>query len=151
MKSAKLSALAALLLVTGCSQSSTSTDITQYPTVVIDEQHQMQGTNTPAIYQIRAGSGIRLETAKFQFKYGTSAATPNMIQVVLGKSQLYKLTNPTVTNLYIIDRTTLKPLRDEAFRGFASGDSGLLMVGRDMSSPEKESVHVSWVGKFEVK
>lgn len=112
----------------------------------------MQGTNALVPYPIGAASGIRLDTAQFQFKYGTSPVAPNMIQLVLGKSRLYKLSKPTVTNLYVIDRTTMEPLRDEAFRGFHSGDNGILMIGRTMpGSREKESVAVSWVGKIEVK
>src|SRR5258705_13037378 len=59
------------ILVAGCSNALTPTDApgseaasapptpANYPIVLIDEQHQIQGSNTPAGYQIPAGVGIR--------------------------------------------------------------------------------------------
>ena len=149
MKHPNLLFLSAILF-TSCSKP---IDKSQYPTLVVDESHQFQPTKTSTAYRFVPASGIRLETGQFPFKYGTSPATPNMIQVILGKSQLYKLSRPTVTNLYVLDRTTLEPLRGSSFSGFRSGDSGMLMIGHlgPDSSHGKESIFVSWVGKFEVK
>jgi len=141
--------IVAAVLFAGCSKP---TDTSQYPTLLVDEAHQFQPTNTSATYEFAPASGIRLETGGFQFKYGTSPVSPNMIQVILGKSQLYKLSAPTVTNLYVLDLTTLTPLRGESFSGFRSGDSGMFMIGRTGPGAQgKESVFVSWVGKFQVK
>jgi len=138
-------------LLTGCSKptsspdtstpqtASTPTDPSQYPTLIVDREHQIQATNKPATYQIGSSAGIRLDATLFHFNYGTTAVAPNMIQVVLGESQIYKLSRPTVTNLYVIDRTTLEPLRGGPFPGFRSGDHGMLAIGRAMpGTPHKD-------------
>ena len=122
----------------------------QYPTLVVDEQHQMTGSNPPPAYQIAAGGGIRLDGTQFHFTYGTNPITPNTVQLVLNHSA-YKLSQLAETNLYVIDRTTLEPLRGSSFPGFRSADHAMCMIGRTIKKTEKEEVWVSWVGQIEVK
>lgn len=148
--------------LTGCSKSPeapytatarppiASADPSQYPTLVIDPEHQVEASNTPAIYQFGAAPGVRLDAAQFKFAYGTNSITQDMIQVVLDDSHIYKLLRPTVTNLYVIDRSTLEPLRGGPFAGFHSGDHGMLAIGR-AESGKPAAIFVSWVGKFQVK
>ncbi len=144
----RLSILVVAVVLFGCFKPA---DTSEYPTLVVDEIHQFGATNASPAYQVAPGSGIRIETDQFQFKYGTSSVAPNMVQVILGKSRLYKLSRPTETNLYVLDRTTLEPLGPESFSGFHSGDSGMLMIGRtDPKAVGKESVFVLWVANFKV-
>jgi hypothetical protein len=115
-----------------------STDFTaKYPTLVIDEQHQLLGNNQPAVYQIDAAAGIRLDVEQFHFTYGTNAITPNMIQF-MGDGAVYRLSLPTETPIYVIDDTTLKAELGGPFRGFRSGDRMMFAIGRSTSGPNKE-------------
>ncbi len=147
-------------LLAGCSKPATppdtstlekmSTPQTAYPTLVIDEQHQIRGKDTPPAYQIAASSGIYLDASQFHFTYGTNVVTPNMVQLVENKSA-YRLSQPTETNIYVIDHTTLEAVKGAAFRGFQPGDHVMFAIGRSKRGPEKEEFWVSWAGQIEVK
>jgi len=161
MKQLLMSVLVAALLA-GCSKPTAPTETAapeatsapatraKYPVLVVDELHQMSGSNPPPAYQIAAGAGIRLDATQFHFTYGTNPITPNTVQLVLNHSA-YKVSRLVETNLFVIDRTTLEPVRGGAFPGFRSGDRAMCMIGRSVSKPEKEEVWVSWVGQIEVK
>jgi hypothetical protein len=150
-------------IVTGCSKSSPQTAAAApeppvpsatpagYPTLVVDEQHRIRGSNMPPDYQIVTASGVRLDAANFNFTYGTNALTPNMVMVVLGRSA-YKLSVPRETNLYVIDGTTLTPLRGGPFRGFQPGDHAIVAIGRATNNAAgKEDLWVSWVAQISAK
>ena len=150
------------LLVAGCSKPTASSDTagpekaasetapTEYPTLVLDEQHQIRGSDTPAAYQIAAAAGIRLDATQFHFAYGTNAITPNMVQLV-GDGSVYTLSRPTETNIYVIDGTTLEAARGGPFRGFRPGDHMMFAIGRSTNGPDKADFWVSWAGQIEVK
>jgi hypothetical protein len=115
-----------LLFVAGCSKSTETTaqgtaappaTPDKYPTLVIDDQHEIKGSNTYAIYQISASPGIRLDASQFHFTFGTNAMTPNMVQFI-GSNSVYTLSNLTETNIYVIDSATLETARGPAFQGF---------------------------------
>src|SRR5947208_1293816 len=86
-------------LLAGCSKPATPTEApppqaapgapVTYPVLVVDEQHQIKGSNPPAAYQIASAAGIRLDATQFHFTYGTNPVTPNMVQFVGGGS-VYK-------------------------------------------------------------
>ena len=153
--------LSVAILVAGCSKPSTLTGSPEtvstpstpanYPIVVIDEQHQIKGSNTPAGYQIPAGVGIRLDASQFHFTYGTNPVTPNRVQLV-GDGAAYRLSQRIETNMYLIDPGTLEAVRGGPFRGFHSGDHMFFAIGRSTNNvPDKEDFYVSWAGKLEVK
>lgn len=73
-----------------------------------------------------------------------------MVQL-LGKGIGYQLSQPVVTNAYVLDSSTLKPLRSGSFSGFRPGERLLLAIGLSTNGPEKEDFWVSWVGQIEVK
>jgi hypothetical protein len=131
-------------------KTETSAPPSEYPTLVIDEQHQILSKETPPVYQIVAAAGIRLDATQFHFTYGTNAVTPNMVQFVGGQS-VYRLARPTETNVYVIDHTTLAAVKGGAFRGFRSGDRVMFAIGRSTRGPDKEDFWVSWAGQIEVK
>ena len=123
----------------------------EYPTLIIDEKHQIHGSNTPAAYQITAATGIRLDATQFHFTYGTNAVGPNMVQFV-GAGSAYRLARPAETNIYVIDHTTLEAVRGGLFRGFRPGDQIMFAIGLSTNStPDKEDFWVSWAGQIEVK
>ena len=123
---------------------------TEYQTLVVDELHKMQGSNMPTAYQLDAAPGIRLDTRQFRFTYGTNDVTPNMVQL-MGKGSAYRLSHQTETNVYVIDRTTMEPIKGGPFPGFKRGDQILFAIGRSKLTSEKEEFWVSWVGQIEVK
>jgi hypothetical protein len=124
----------------------------EYPALIVDQEHQIQGRNTPPSCQIAAAKGIRLDATQFHFSYGTNTIKPNMAQLLFFNSRVYELSSLTETNLYVIDRATLKAVKGGSFAGFHSGDRGMLAIGRTTSrTPEKEDFWVSWVGNFEMK
>ncbi len=161
MKQLRFLVLGATLLA-GCSKPTAPTETrvpeavsaptpANYPVLLIDEPHQIQGTNTPAPYQISSTPGIRLDATQFHFTYGTDPITPNMVQFVGGGS-VYRLSRRTETNTYVIDGTTLEAVRGATFRGFRPGDHMMFAIGRSTnSSPGKEDFWVSWAGQIEVK
>ncbi len=128
---------------------STSTAPSEYPTLVIDEQHRIRGKETPPAYQIPAAAGIRLDATQFHFTYGKTAVTPNMVQFV-GDKSVYRLSRKTEANIYVIDHATLEAVRGGAFRGLRAGDHMMFAIGRSTSSSDKEAFWVSWVGRIEV-
>ena len=131
----------------------TNTPPAEYPILVIDEQHQMRGKETPPAYQIPAVAGIRVDATHFHFTYGTNPITPNTVQLVqlARKKSHYRLSRLTETNIYVIDHTTLEAVKGGPFRGFRSGDHVMFFIGRSTQGPEKEALWVSWTGQIEVK
>jgi hypothetical protein len=103
-------------------------------------------------YKIAASPGIRLNTAQFQFRYGTDPVKPDMIHLVLSNSRIYKLSTPAARDLYVLDRSTLKPMRGEAFSGFKSGDRWMLAIGHvDSENPSANKLNLTWFGRLEVE
>src|SRR5215813_7547943 len=128
MKSPAVFVLAAILA--GCSKPTDTPETAkksapvprspEYPVLVIDEEHQIHGTNdaayeisarlgvgidatnfhfahgtnTPSVYQIAATPGIRIDATKYQFTYGTNQFSPNMVQLFANDS-LYRLSRET--------------------------------------------------------
>src|SRR5580698_2160368 len=95
-----------MLLMARCSKPTATTDSAtpgsaipptipdRYSTLVIDEQHEMIGSNSYAVYQINASSGVRLDATQFHFTFGTNVITPNMVQFI-GSNSVFALSNPT--------------------------------------------------------
>ncbi len=150
------------VLVAGCSKPVDSTESrvagtptaqpvpAVYPTLVVDEVHQMHGSNTPTPYQFDGAPGIWLDARQFHFSYGTNAVTPNMVQL-MGKGSAYRLSHPMETNVYLIDRTTMEAVKRGPFPGFTKGERVLVAIGRSTLTSEKEDFWVSWVGQLEVR
>jgi hypothetical protein len=117
---------AILLLAAGLVGCSNPPDTSCYPSLIIDQAHQLQASNNPPAYQFAPTPGIRLETGQFQFKYGTSPMAPHTIQLILSKSRVYEFSRLPQTNLYVLDGATLEPLRGEPFSGFRPMTAGCL-------------------------
>jgi hypothetical protein len=158
----RVSFLLIAAILAGCSKSTSSTDASKpdaaatpsstrnYPTLVVDERHLIKGSNKLVPYTIDPVAGIRLNIAHFHFTYGTSNITPDMVQLA-GNHSVYGLSRPHVTNIYVIDSSTLQVLRGESFHGFHSGDHLMCAIGRLASSSNPGNFWVSWVGEIDVK
>jgi DNA-binding beta-propeller fold protein YncE len=141
-----------LLVLCGCSQqaSSTDTDSSHYAVLVADGEHQISPSSqkrTP--YEIDTASGIRLDVGHFQFTEGGAAVTPDTVQlwndsVSVG---IYRLMQPVVTNVFVLDAHTLKTIHGSDFTGFRSGQHFLIGVGR--ATPD--NLVVVWSGMIAVK
>jgi hypothetical protein len=184
----KISALFGLasMLVGGCSKPANSTEAApqsapsppppEYPILVIDEEHQIHGTNNapyeisarlgvgidatnfhfahganmPPAYQISATAGIRIDATKFHFRDDTNQFNPNMVQL-FGNDSLYKLSRETETNFYTLDYYKLETVGGDSFRGFKPGDRITLAIGRSTNTFANHEFWVMWVGQIEVK
>jgi hypothetical protein len=148
------------LVFAGCSKPITSVDAPpkparpapqiEYPILVVDEEHQMRGSNLPPAYQISPASGIRLDATQFLFKYGSNALAPNAVQLISTNS-LHRLSRETETNFYTIDYYKLETVRGDSFRGFNSGDHVTLVIGRATNTFDAQELWVMWMAQLEVK
>jgi hypothetical protein len=142
-----------LLIACGCSRR---LDSSSYSTLVIDEKHRI-GTNWPTLYRVPTSTGIFIDLRQLDFTspYNNIRLPPDMIQITVGRSNVYTtymLSRHTQTNFYVIDRSTIEPLRGPAFSGFKSGDKLEIHVGRSYpSSGKHEFADVWWSGYAQVE
>jgi hypothetical protein len=138
--------LFSLLALCGCSKSPI-VGTRSYADVAVDGQHQMS-SSTPKSnpYVIAAAPGVRLDVAHFQFTQGGETVIPDTVQVWDG-SDIYRLAQPMVTNTFVLDASTLKVIHGAEFRGFRSGHTFIIGVGR--ATPG--NMMADWVGLITVK
>jgi hypothetical protein len=141
------------VIATLCVACSRPADTSSYPTLVIDDKHWDRPQATWEAYEFSPSSGIRINTGQFDFKYGAASETPDMIHLLLNNSQMFKLSTPAESDVYLLDRNTLKPMQQSgAFSGFHSGDRWIVAIGTvDPQSPETDELYISWLGHFEVQ
>src|SRR5437773_1820083 len=116
---------------TGASLPSSSAS---YPTVVVDVPEKPAITNKPPTYLFQSAAGLHLDLNRFLTASNLSSPPPDMLQLVL-EPNIYKLSRPQATNVYVLDRTTLETVRGQAFPGFRPGDRAMLGIGHTM--PER--------------
>lgn len=127
----------------------------ELPILVVDEAHwqKIHADNVePLEYSIPASRGIQLSTNGFEFPVpdGADYNAPNIIQLVVGKEQLYAAAYEKGITLYTLDKTTLVAMygsRD--FDGFHK-DSKLIVAIGHLSPPSPElpqpKFSVMWAG-----
>jgi hypothetical protein len=138
-----------MLTLCGCfhKTSNVVTDSSRYAVIVVDGKHQVFPTNQKRIpYETDAASGIRLDAGHFQFTEGSVAVAPDMVEV-RDFSHIYRLAQPIVTNVFVLDASTLNAVHGSAFAGFRSGHNYLVGVGR--ATPR--NMVADWVGIITVK
>jgi hypothetical protein len=148
-----------LLVLCGCSKetSTTDADSSRYPVLIADGEHQFSAsTQKRSPYEITAASGIRLDVGHFHFTEGGAtfngggaAVTPDTVQIWDDSINvgIYRLAEPVVTNVFVIDAGTLKVIHGSAFAGFRSGHNFIVAVGR--ATPD--NIAAVWVGLITVK
>jgi hypothetical protein len=140
-----------LLVLCSCSKtSSTVTDPSNYPVLIADGDHQiLPSSQKRNPYEITAASGIRLDVGHFQFTEGGATMTPDTVQLWNASVNvgIYRLAQPMVTNVFVLDAHTLKTIHGSDFTGFSSGQNFLVGVGR--ATPD--NLAVVWSGLITVK
>jgi hypothetical protein len=140
-----------LLVLCSCSKtSSTATDPKNYPILIADGDHQnLPSSQKRTPYEITAASGIRLDVGHFQFTEGGATMTPDTVQLWNASVNvgIYRLAQPIVTNVFVLDAHTLKTIHGSDFAGFNSGQNFLVGVGR--ATPD--NLVVVWSGLITVK
>jgi hypothetical protein len=148
-----------LLVLCSCSKeiANMGTDSSQYPMLIADKEHQFSASSQKRNpYEITATSGIRLDVGHFHFTEGGAtfngggaAVTSDTVQIweALANVGIYRLAKPVITNVFVLDASTLNVIHGSAFSGFRSGHNFIVSVGR--ATPD--NIAAVWVGLITVK
>jgi hypothetical protein len=127
----------------------------ELPTIVVDEPHwqtvHVDGQK-PLEYNLPCRIGFRLSTSGYEFVLpeGADFLTPNVIQVVTGKEQLYATAFEKGQTIHTIDAVNLVPMYgSKPFHGFQAGQKIIVAIGH-LSPATTELPHpkfvVLWAG-----
>jgi hypothetical protein len=137
------------LALIGCTGSSHDT------LLVADSEHQIEagGAKNPSAYEIHPTSSIRLDIGHFQFTEGGATVTPDTVQVWDAAPTRYRLAQPIVGNVIVLDASTLTNATGaSAFPGFRSGHKIMINVGRAKPiADDPKFMTYDWVGLIIVK
>ena len=134
--------------------SSITADL-ELPILIVDEPHwqtiHVDG-KSPLEYNVASRMGFRLSTNGYEFTIpdGVDFTTPNVIQVVSGKEQLYATAFEPDQTLHTINAENLVPMYGaKPFTGFHAGQKLIVAIGH-LSPPIEEFPHprftVLWAG-----
>jgi hypothetical protein len=107
----------------------------ELPILVVDDAHwqKVNSTNTEALeYSITSRDGFQISTQDFDFiiPEGVDYKEPNIIQIVVGKEQLYATAFEYGCSLYTIDKTNMVALYgSHPFGGFQKGMKLIVAIG----------------------
>ncbi len=127
----------------------------EMPILVVDDAHwqKVHADSAGALeYSISTRDGFQLSTANFDFLIpeGADFKGPNIIQIVLGKEQLYATAYEKGSTLFTIDKANLVPMYgSKPFGGFIK-DSKLIVAIGHLSPPTPDQPQpkftVLWAG-----
>jgi hypothetical protein len=127
----------------------------ELPVVTVDDAHwqKVHADNVEALeYSIHRRDGFQLSTKGFQFPIpdGMDFKSPNIIQIVIGKEELYAMAYEKGHTQYTLDKSNLVPMYgSKPFEGFKAGTKLILAIGH-LSPPTKElpqpKFTVLWAG-----
>ncbi|PKN96939.1 MAG: hypothetical protein CVU42_17805 [Chloroflexi bacterium HGW-Chloroflexi-4] len=125
------------------------------PLVTVDEAHwqKVHANAAEALeYSIPLKEGFQISTSGFSFVIpdGMDFKAPNIIQIVIGKEELYAMAYEQGLTLYTCDKANLVPMYgSRPFEGFRSGTKLILAIGH-LSPPSSElpqpKFTVLWAG-----
>ena len=133
----------------------------ELPILVVDNDHWQKvdasGCAEPLEYEISNREGFRLSSQGFEFVIpeGADYSSPNIIQLVLGKEQLYAAAYEPGCTLYTITDTNLVPMYgSKRFTGFKKGQKLIVAIGH--LEPPSQAVPqpkftVLWAGVVNIK
>jgi hypothetical protein len=107
----------------------------ELPILVVDDAHWQKVTSTGEEgeeYSIFSRDGFRLSTKGYEFTIpsGVDFIAPNIIQLVIGKDQLYATAYEPDCTLYTIDPANLVPMYgSRRFTGFQKGQKLIIAIG----------------------
>lgn len=127
----------------------------ELPIIVVDDAHwqKVHADRVDALeYSITSRDGFQISTSDFEFLVpdGVDFKGPNIIQIVLGKEQLYATAYEKGQTLYTIDQSNLVPMYGSLpFTGFPKETKLIIAIGH-LSPPAKElpqpKFTVLWAG-----
>ena len=127
----------------------------ELPILVVDEAHwqKVHPNNVEALeYAVQTRDGFQISTADFDFPIpdGVDFKGPNIIQIVVGKEQLYATAYEKGCSLYTLDKANLVPMYgSRPFEGFAQGSKLIIAIGH-LSPPKGDlpqpKFTVLWAG-----
>jgi hypothetical protein len=130
------------------------------PLVTVDDAHwqKVHADKVEALeYSIPLREGFQLSTQGFEFVIpdGMDFKAPNIIQIVIGKEQLYAMAYEKGLSLYTLDKTNLVPMYgSRPFEGFWSGMKLIVAIGH-LSPPTSElpqpKFTVVWAGVVNIQ
>ena len=115
----------------------------EYPILVVDNAHWQKISPTGEEgeeYSINNREGFRLSTHGFEFTIpeGVDFSSPNIIQLVISKDQLYAMAYEPDCSLYTINAANLVPMyHSRRFDGFQKGQKLIVAIGH-LSPPGQD-------------
>ena len=125
---------------------------TEMPRVVVDDAHlqmQQEAGSTPPLYEIESGTAIEVDATDYNFRLPEQlkGQTPNSLQLILAEDQQFSAAWPSSKNTLVLSKESLSPnAGSSSFRGFRSGQEGVLAIG----VLDGSRFSVVWVGMFRV-
>lgn len=131
----------------------------ELPILKIDTAHwqtQSLAGSEPLEYNISNRKGFIISTEGFEFSLpeqgGISA--PNIIQIILGKDQMYAMAFEPGVDLYTVSGPNLVPLYgSQPFTGFSAGQKLIVTVGH-LAPPGRDNIQpkftILWAGVVNV-
>jgi hypothetical protein len=127
----------------------------ELPILVVDDAHwqKVHSENMNALeYALQARDGFQISTNGFEFLIhdGADFKSPNIIQIVIGKEELYAMAYENGVTLYTADKTNLVAMYgSKPFEGFHQGSKCIIAIGHlappvpDLPQPK---FTVMWAG-----
>jgi hypothetical protein len=127
----------------------------ELPILTVDDAHWQKispSGDEGLEYTVSNREGFRLSTKGFKFTIpdGAVFSAPNIIQVVIGKEQLYATAFELDRSLYTLDAANLVPMYgSRKFSGFQKGQKLIIAIGY-LAPPSEEFAQakftVLWAG-----
>ena len=131
----------------------------ELPVLVVDHAHWQKasaGDVEPLEYNISNHDGFLLTTQGFDFEIPARIgfSSPNIIQLIVGKDQLYAMAYEGETRIYKVTAANLVAMYGSpVFTGFSKGQKVIIAIGHlspaDEQSPQPKFV-VLWAGVINI-
>ena len=131
----------------------------ELPIITVDDAHWQKitpGGDEGEEYTVSSRDGFMLSTRGFEFSIpnGADYSAPNIIQIIIGKDQLYACAYENDRFLYTINAANLVPMYgSHPFSGFAKGQKLIIAIGQLSPRNKKEpqtKFTVLWAGVVNV-
>ena len=132
----------------------------ELPILTVDEAHWQKinpGGQEVLEYSITNREGFMLSTKGFDFIIpdGADYSSPNIIQIVVSKEQLYATAYEIDCSLYTINSTNLVPMYgSRRFNGFEKNQKVIIAIGH-LSPPRKDlpqpKFTILWAGVVNIQ
>jgi hypothetical protein len=132
-----------------------TSNVSTLPLLVVDELHNgldQKANPDPTKYTLPAATGLIVDPGSYTFQYRSDfgGTGPNAIHLLAGPNRKYKVLWHGLPDRAVLDAATLTALPgSEPFRGFATGDTLIIVIGNDR--PDRNAVEAMWIGMAKVQ